>query len=85
MGSPMLHQYITIQNDIPKATHVKIEICNILGPWVRTLVNESKTAGSYQVVWDGKDDAGVRMPSGIYFYVLRTSEFQKDRKMLLLN
>jgi len=73
-----------IQYDLPKATHVKIEIYNTLGQRVRTLVNKNKTAGSYQVIWDGDNDNGEPVPSGIYFYIMNTSEFKQSRKMLLV-
>jgi len=85
MGSPMLHPYTTNQYDIPKDNHLKLEIYSILGQRVRTLVNENKTTGRYQVKWDGKYDAGVRMPSGIYCYVLNTPEYQQRRKMLMIH
>jgi len=73
-----------IRYDVPKATYVKLEIYNTLGQRVRTLVNENKMPGSYQVVWDGRNGAGARMHSGIYFYVLSTPDYQQRRKMLLI-
>jgi len=74
----------TIQYDIPKATHVRIDIYNVLGQKIRTLVNENRVAGSYKVVWNGRNDSGQSAPSGVYFYVLSTPEFKQTRKMLLL-
>jgi len=75
----------TIQYDIPKATEVKIEIYNTLGQKVRTLVNENKPAGSYKIVWDGRNDSSEPAPSGIYIYIMTTSEFKQSHKMLLIH
>ncbi len=64
--------------------HTTLKIYNILGQKVRTLVDEPKTAGSYEVIWDGKDDKGKEVASGIYFYKLTAGSYQKIRKMVLL-
>jgi flagellar hook assembly protein FlgD len=55
-----------------------------MGQKVRTLVDENKMPGEYQVVWDGKDDKGNEVSSGIYFYRLKTEKFSETKKMLLL-
>ena len=70
--------------DLPAACHVKIEIFNILGQRVKTLVNESKTAGRYQVNWNSTDDNGRRVSSGIYLYVMKAGEYSRTAKMLLM-
>ncbi len=49
-----------------------LKIYNILGQLVRTLVDEEKLPGRYEVVWDGKDDRGKEVTSGVYFYRLET-------------
>ncbi len=64
--------------------HTTLRIYNILGQKVRTLVDEPKMAGNYQVVWDGKDEKGEEVSSGIYFYVLETGDFRETKKMTLL-
>jgi flagellar hook assembly protein FlgD len=51
---------------------------------VRTLVDEPKRAGSYEVIWDGKDEQGNKLASGIYFYLLKAGDFTEIKKMLLL-
>jgi len=61
-----------------------LRIYNILGQRVKTLVNEEKKAGTYEVIWDGKDDQGKGVSSGIYFYQLRAGDFTETKKMLLL-
>ena len=64
--------------------HTMLEIFNILGQKVRTLVDEPRRVGSYEVAWDGKDDEGEEVASGIYLYRLRVGEFSQFRKMLLM-
>ncbi len=61
-----------------------LKIYNILGEVVRTLVNEPKSPGVYYELWDGKDDQGDQVASGIYFYRLRAGEFSETKKMVLL-
>lgn len=64
---------------------VEISIYNILGQKVCTLVNEArKPAGYYRVEWDGKNEAGQAVGSGVYFYRLEAGGFTETRKMLLL-
>jgi hypothetical protein len=64
--------------------HTTLKIYNILGQSVRTLVDEPKQPGSYEVIWDGKDDRGKEVASGIYFCKLTADSYQKIRKMVLL-
>jgi hypothetical protein len=64
--------------------HTSLVIYNILGQKVRTLVDEEKSPGNYQVVWDGKDQSGKDVASGIYFYQLRYGNYKETRKMSLL-
>lgn len=73
-----------IQYHLPKTTHVKLEIFNMQGQKIRTLVDEEKSAGSYAVVWDGRRDNGEPAASSVYIDRLRTNEFEKSRKLLLL-
>jgi len=65
-------------------THTTLKIYNILGQRVRTLVDESKKAGNYQVIWDGKDERGKDVSSGIYFYTLDVDNYRRTKKMTLL-
>jgi len=64
--------------------HTTLKIYNILGQLVRTLVDEEKLPGRYEVVWDGKDDRGKEVTSGVYFYRLESSGSTETRKMILL-
>lgn len=64
--------------------YVQLAIYDVVGRKVRTLVKESKPPGIYSVTWDGRDDSGRELGSGIYFYRLSTAEFSQTRKMLLV-
>jgi hypothetical protein len=79
-----------IEYALPKVSEVKIQIYNILGQKVRDLVDERQEPGYKTIPWDGTDDSGKEVSSGIYFYrmVARTNqeseEFVQRRKMILL-
>jgi hypothetical protein len=68
-----------IKYHLSTATHVRMTIFDILGREVRTLLNEQKSAGSYQVNWNA---SGV--PSGVYFYRLQAGSFSETKKLILL-
>jgi len=62
----------------------EIEIYNVKGQKVATLINEKLNTGFYEIIWNGKDDEGNSVSSGIYFYKMKTSDYSKTRKMLLI-
>ncbi len=74
----------TISYSIPQKGKVEIEVFNIKGQKVTTLVNESKEAGSHSAIWDGRDSSDKPCSSGIYFYRLQNGSHTQTRKMLLL-
>jgi hypothetical protein len=74
----------TIAFSLAKEGDVRIDIYNIRGERVRTLLNETRTAGVQSVVWNGCDDAGKTVSSGVYFYCLSTTDKTLAKKMLLL-
>lgn len=63
---------------------VRLEIFNLLGQKIRTLVQERQPAGAYSVTWDGRDEAGRPVSTGVYVYRLRAGDFVESRKMVLL-
>jgi hypothetical protein len=63
---------------------VSLKVYNMLGQLVKTLVNESKEAGTYEVVWDGKDESGDQVASGVYFYKLDAQDYSQTKKMVLI-
>jgi len=74
----------TIKFVVPFRDQVELTIANILGQKVRTLYNGVATPGVYQVVWDGTNNQGATVSSGVYFYVLKTSKGQFTKKMLFI-
>jgi hypothetical protein len=74
----------SIQFSVPANTHVKIEVYNILGQKVRTLVDENMEANSYVRDWDGRSDQGAEVSSGIYFYKMVAGDFSATKKAVLL-
>lgn len=73
-----------IQFDLPKPSHVKVTVFNVLGQAVATLVDESMTPGKKEVTWDGNSQTGVKVSSGMYFYKIVADDFVSTKKMLLL-
>jgi len=65
---------------------VTLKIYNAAGQLVRTLVNEdqTQTAEGFSATWDGMNDRGQSVASGVYFYKLTTKEFSDTKKMVLL-
>ena len=74
----------TIRFALPVPQRVLINVVNILGQRVTTLIDDDMPAGNNQVTWDGTDDFGRQVASGVYFYRLRTDKFQNNKKMVLL-
>lgn len=70
--------------DLPEAVNVNIVIYNTLGQKVKTLVNEPTAAGSYKILWDGTNDQGVRVASGVYIYTIKAGSFVEAKKMTLM-
>ncbi len=73
----------TIRYEIPKATQVTITVFNLLGERINTLVDEEKQAGRYSVLWNGRNEIGGKVPSGLYFYRLESDRFSRTFKMLM--
>jgi hypothetical protein len=73
-----------IEYVLPKDCELEIAIYNILGRKTRTLVKEFQKSGQHRVEWDGKDEEGKEVSSGIYFYRIKTPEFSQAKKMVLL-
>jgi hypothetical protein len=63
---------------------VTLTVYNVAGERVRTVVSEELAAGAHTKTWDGRNDAGVPVSSGVYFYKLVSSNFSQKKKMVLL-
>ena len=68
-----------IKFSLPKSTHVKLIIYDVLGKEIAVMINQKQSAGTYEADWDGSN-----YPSGVYFYKLITGEFTETKKMVLL-
>jgi hypothetical protein len=74
----------TINYRVPVNADVSIVIYNTLGQIVRTLVDSRVAEGMHSVVWDGRNDAGMTLPTGLYYYNLETENFSETKKMMLI-
>jgi hypothetical protein len=73
-----------IQYQLPEKTRVSLQIFNMMGQAVRTLVDRVQEAGFYEAAWDGRDEAGRHLGSGTYVMRMRTRSFNRIRKLILL-
>ena len=74
----------TIEYSLKEPCNICLEIYNIRGRKVRILINEFKCTGYYNVIWQGTDDNGKNVTSGIYFYQMKTRDYSIVKKMILL-
>lgn len=74
----------TIRFQLNKPGSVELQIFNSSGQLIRNLRNQISSAGDFSVLWDGKNDQGISLPSGTYYYRLKTSGKQQVRKMTLI-
>ncbi len=73
-----------IEFQVPNQSLIKLEIYNILGQKIRTLINQEKNPGTYSASWDGENDFGDSVNSGIYFLKFSSDKFSEIKKMTLL-
>jgi len=77
-----------IRFDLPgtgsKGVKARLSIYNINGQLVRVLFDERRLPGIYELGWDGRNDLGVSVPSGVYFYTLKADDFKSTKKMLII-
>jgi len=73
-----------IQYGIPEDAEVHVEITNILGQKVATLVDEHQTAGYKRLIWNGRDDMGRELSSGVYFYSIKANGFMDKKRAILM-
>ena len=73
-----------IRFSIPEAAPVTMFVFNTLGQKVRTLTEGQMSAGTYEVAWDGRNESGQDMNSGVYFYQIQAGSFRQVKRMLLI-
>lgn len=74
----------TIAFDVAEAGNVTIRIYDVSGRLVANLLDAHREVGRHQVEWNGKNVSGALVPSGMYFYRMRTAGFEVTKKMLLV-
>jgi hypothetical protein len=74
----------TISFDVSEKEHATLAIYDVSGRAVKTLVDRELAANSYTITWDGRDERGAPVASGVYFYKLKAGSFQDVRKLTLL-
>lgn len=74
----------TITYELGSRSTVQLTIHNLLGQKIRNLVNADQTSGAFQISWDGTNDLGVPVASGIYWYHLQVGDSRQTRKMILM-
>ena len=73
-----------IRYALPRESHVTLIVYNILGQRIRTLVDDVRSAGRYEVTWDGRNESGFSVGTGIYLYRIEAGPYTNVQKMLLL-
>jgi hypothetical protein len=73
-----------IEYQLPKPGRVNVKVYTILGAEVRTLIDEEKPAGYHRVRWDGRNEAGQRLNSGVYIYRIQAGDFVRIKKLVLV-
>ena len=73
-----------IKFDLNETAKVQIDIFNIKGQRVNTLINSELDSGNHSVVWNGNDSSGKKVSSGIYFYKMKAGKYQETKKMILM-
>jgi len=74
----------TMSFELPEQMDASLVIFNVLGQKVKTLLNGPQNKGVHKVLWNGTDDKGRFLSSGVYFYQLKTANFERTMKMMLL-
>ena len=74
----------TIRFELPEKSQISLNIYDITGKLIKTLVNGKKEAGYHLVIWNGKDEKGRDVTSGIYFYQIESKGFSQIKQCLLL-
>ncbi len=75
--------FTTIRFELPQPDEIELSVFNVTGQRIRCLIKGQKAAGLHQVVWNGRDEHGEPVPSGIYYYRLVTTHKVFSKKLVL--
>jgi hypothetical protein len=70
--------------ELPTPGHINLSIYNVLGQRVRTLIDSRYPPGTHETTWDGRDDSGQPVSSGVYLYRLEATGLTATKKMVLM-
>ena len=73
-----------IRFDLPENDNVTLAVYNMMGQKIKTLTSGNMSPGYHSIIWNGTNDAGVKVATGMYFYSINTNSFQSIKKMLFL-
>ncbi|OPX21603.1 MAG: hypothetical protein B1H02_07385 [Candidatus Latescibacteria bacterium 4484_107] len=73
-----------LRYQLPEASEVRLSVYNLLGQEVRRLVDEKMAAGAHSAQWDGRDDSGNPLASGVYLCRFRAGDFRQTKRIVLL-
>ncbi len=74
----------TINYELPRTSEVQLKVFDAIGRVIKNLVSGQQHAGSHQVTWNGTDETGQSVPSGVYFYHITADGFNATRRMMLV-
>ncbi len=74
-----------IKFSIPKSAFISIEIYNVMGQRIKSLVNAKLNSGMHQINWDGTNDQGLKVSAGTYLLMMKSEDFIQTRKMMMVN
>jgi flagellar hook assembly protein FlgD len=75
---------VTLKYAVPRDGQARLAVYDVAGRHVRTLVDAPRPAGTHTVIWDGRDEAGRRVTSGVYFVRLRAGQETSVRKVMMV-
>jgi hypothetical protein len=73
-----------IQYELPRESHVKLDIFDVKGKYIRSLIDNKEVAGTHNVQWNSQDRQGRKVPNGVYFYTITTNDFTQTKKMIFI-
>ena len=74
----------TIEYQLPVTCHISIKVFNIIGQEINSLVDHIQKRGHYKIIWDGKNNMGKSVSSGLYIILMEADKFSQSHKILLI-